>query len=173
MSAESRFDALYKKDIQNIVVGKGEIRELRYVIPYGSLITIRLSTDNPVRVTMAGPHIEDVELVGTKMYKFTVDPGTELMIKFQGKTGLFAKPSNVTVEVEMYTVKDAVRIGEEINNLLDILKELGKDYYDLNKEHIQDVLRRVANVWKLLDNETRNKTKELMSMVKKFEEAAK
>jgi len=173
MSAESRFDTLYKKDIQNIVVGKGETRELRYVIPYGSLITIRLSTDNPLRVTMAGPHIEDVELVGTKMYRFTVNPGTELMIRFQGKTGLFAKPSNLTVEVEMYTARDAVRIGEEISNLLDILKELGKDYYDVNKEHVQDVLRRVVNVWKLLDTETQNKTKELMNIVKKFEEAAR
>jgi len=165
----SRFDTLYKKDIQTFRVEKGAAKELRYVIPYGSSITLRVSATNPVIITMAGPHIEQTELAGTKEYRFTVEPGTELMVKFQGKTGFFAKPSDVTVEIEMYTAKDAVRISEELTNLLDVLRELGKDYYDLNKEHVQEVLKKLVSVWKLLDSETKTKAKELMSLAKKYE----
>ncbi|BDC17563.1 hypothetical protein HS5_04530 [Acidianus sp. HS-5] len=36
----SRFDTFYKKDIRSFRVGKGTIKELRYVIPYGSTITV-------------------------------------------------------------------------------------------------------------------------------------
>jgi len=118
---------------------------------------------------MAGPHVEQAEIMGTKEYKFTVDPGTELLIRFQGKSGFFAKPSDITVEVELYTAKEAVKVSEELTNLLEVLRELGKDYYDLNKEHIQDVLKRIVNVWKILDDETKSKAKELMSLAKKYE----
>ncbi len=164
-----RHDTLYKKDIQTFRVDKGTSRELRYVIPFGSLVTVRVSATQPVILTMAGPHIEQSEIAGTKEYKFTAEPGTELMIKFQGKSGFFAKPSDVTVEVEMYTAKDAVKVSEELTNLLEVLRELGKDYYDINKEHVQDVLKRLVGVWKLLDNETKSKAKELMTLAKKFE----
>lgn len=165
-----RFDTLYKKDIQSFRVEKGAYREARYVVPYASNVVLRVSATYPVIITMAGPHIEQSEIAGTREYKFTADPGSELMVKFQGKTGFFAKPSDVTLEVELYTAKDAVKVSEELTNLLDVLKELGKDYYDLNKEHVQDVLKRLVNVWKLLDEETKRRARELMSVAKKFEE---
>jgi len=168
----TRYDTLYKKDIQSFRIEKGASRELRYTIPYGSSVVIRISASQPVLVTMAGPHIEQAELMGTKEYKFTAEPGTELVIRFQGKTGFFAKPSDVTVEVEMYTAKEAIKIGEELTNLLEVLRELGKDYYDLNKEYVREVLKNVSSVWKLLDGETKSKAKELMSLAKKFEEGA-
>ncbi len=172
MSISTRLDTLYKKDIRSFRIEKGGSRELRYVIPYGSSITVRVSATNPVIVTMAGPHVEQAEVMGTKEYKFTADPGTELMIRFQGKTGFFAKSSDITVEVEMYTAKEAVRVSEELSNLLEVLKELGKDYYDLNKEYVQEVLKKIVNVWKLLDEDTKSKAKELMSLAKKFESAS-
>jgi len=165
LTTPSRFDTLYKKDIQSFRVEKAAFRELRYVIPYGSIC-------GPVIITMAGPHIEQAEVMGTKEYKFTAEPGSELLIKFQGKTGFFAKPSDITVEVEMYTAKEAVRISEELTNLLEVLRELGKDYYDLNKEHVQEVLKKIVRVWKLLDEDTKSKAKELMAMAKKFETAS-
>jgi len=171
LSSHTRYDTLYKKDIRTFRVEKGATKELRFTIPYGSSVTMRLSATYPVMVTMAGPHIEQLELSGTKEYKFTVDPGTELLVKFQGKTGFFSKPSDITVEIEMYTAKDAIRISEELLNLLDVLRELGKDYYDINKEHVQDVLKRLVNVWKLLDDETKAKAKELMTLAKKYESA--
>jgi len=172
MSVSTRFDTLYKKDIRSFRVEKAGSRELRYVIPYGSSVTVRISATNPVIVTMAGPHVEQAEVMGTKEYKFTANPGTELMIRFQGKTGFFAKSSDITVEVEMYTTKEAVRVSEELSNLLEVLKELGKDYYDLNKEHVQEVLKKIVNVWKLLDEDTKSRAKELMSLAKKFESAS-
>ena len=172
MTTPSRFDTLYKKDIQSFRVEKAAFRELRYVIPYGSSVTVRVSATQPVIITMAGPHIEQAEVMGTKEYKFTAEPGSELLIKFQGKTGFFAKPSDVTVEVEMYTAKEAVRISEELTNLLEVLRELGKDYYDLNKEHVQEVLKKIVRVWKLLDEDTKSKAKELMAMAKKVETAS-
>jgi len=121
---------------------------------------------------MAGPHVEQMELMGTKEYKFTAEPGTELVIRFQDKTGFFAKPSDVTVEAEMYTAREAIKISEELTNLLEVLRELGKDYYDLNKEHIKEVLKNVSLAWKLIDEETKSKARELMSLAKKFEEGA-
>jgi hypothetical protein len=169
MSSELRHDTLYKKDIQSFRVDKGSQKEVRYVVPYGSSVVVRVSTTAPVILAMAGPHIEQQEITGTKEYRFTADAGTELMIRFIGKTGFFAKPADVTLEVEMYTARDAVKIGEEISNLLGVLKELGRDYYLLNKEYVQDVLKKVANVWKLLDSDTKSKAKELLTMAKKFE----
>lgn len=169
-SPTTRFDTLYKKDIQSFRVEKGAYKETRYAIPFASSVVVRVSTNQPVIITMAGPHIEQSEIVGTKEYKFTAEPGTELMVKFQGKSGFFAKPADVTLEVEMYTARDAVKVSEELTNLLDVLRELGKDYYDLNKEHVQDVLKRLVTVWKLLDEETKRKARELMTIAKKYEE---
>jgi len=163
-----RYDTLYKKDVKSFKVDKGSKKELRHIIPYGSSVTIRVSSNNPVLITLAGPHIEEHELVGTKEFKFTADPGTELFIGFQGKTGFFAKSANVTLEVEMYTAREAVEISEEVSNLLDVLKELGKDYYDLNKEHVQDVLKRIVRVWKILDDDAKRRAKELMLLAKKY-----
>ena len=80
MSVSTRFDTLYKKDIRSFRVEKAGSRELRYVIPYGSSVTVRISATNPVIVTMAGPHVEQAEVMGTKEYKFTANLGTELMI---------------------------------------------------------------------------------------------
>ncbi|ADI31950.1 hypothetical protein [Staphylothermus hellenicus] len=165
----TRFDTLYKKDIQSFRVEKGGYKELRYKIPYASSVTIRVSATHPVLLNIAGPHIEQAEITGTREYKFTANPGSEAYIKFQGKSGFFAKPSDVTIEVELYTSKDAIKVSEELTNLLEVLKELGKDYYDLNKEHVQDVLKRIVNVWKILDNETKSKAKELMALAKKYE----
>ena len=164
------YDSLYKKDIQSFRVDKGAVRELRYKIPFGSSIVVRVSASEPVNLTMAGPHIEETEIVGIKEFKFTSNPGNELVIKFQGKSGFFAKPSSVTLEVEMYTSRDVVKVADEVTNLLGVLKELGKDYYALNKEYVQDVLRRIASVWNLLDDETKTKAKELMTIAKRFEE---
>ena len=72
----------------------------------------------------------------------------------------------------MYTTKEAVRVSEELSNLLEVLKELGKDYYDLSKEHVQEVLKKIVNVWKLLDEDSKSRAKELMSLAKKFESAS-
>ena len=77
--------------------------------------------------------MEQIELIGTREFKFTVDPGVDIVARFQGKTGLFAKASNITFEIEMYTLRDAIKVGEDIDNLLGVLKDLGKDYYVLNK----------------------------------------
>ena len=164
------YDSLYKKDIQSFRVDKGAVRELRYKIPFGSSIVVRVSSDEPVILTMAGPHIEETEIVGIKEFRFTSNPGNELVIKFQGKSGFFVKPSNVTLEVEMYTSRDVVKMADEVTNLLGVLKELGKDYYVLNKEYVQDVLRRIAGVWNQLDDETKTKVKDLMTIAKRFEE---
>jgi len=163
-------DTLYKKDIQSFRVEKEASREIRYKIPYASSIIVRVTASQPVSMTMAGPHIEQIEVVGTREFKFTSDPGNELVIKFQGRAGFFAKPSDVALEVEMYTSRDAIKVSEELTNLLGILKDLGKDYYDLNKEYVQDVLKRMVTVWRVLDEETRTRAKELMNLAKKFEE---
>mgnify|MGYP005630685005 CR=1 FL=1 len=168
-----RFDTLYKKDIQSFRVEKGASRELRYVIPYASSVVVRISASQPVAMAMAGPHIEQSEVVGTREFRFTTEPGTELMIRFQGKSGFFAKPSDVTIEIEMYTAREAVRISEELTNLLGVLRELGKDYYDLNKELVQSVLKKLASVWKLLDEETKRKARELMNLAKSFEQGTR
>lgn len=162
-------DVLYKKDIQGFRIERGTTKEIRYPIPYASNVVVRISATAPVIIAMAGPHIEQSEVVGTKEYKFTAGPGSEFLIKFQGKEGFFVKPSDVTLEVELYTARDALRISEELKNLLEVLKELGKDYYDLNKEHIQDVLKRMVSVWNLLDEDTKSKARELMTLAKKFE----
>lgn len=167
-----RFDTLYKKDVQAFRIEKGSRKELHYRIPYGSAVSIRVSATSPVILNMAGPHMEQIKFSGVKEFKFTVDPGTDLYISFQGESGFFAKPSDITLEIELYTAKDAIEIGEEINNLLDVLNELGKDYYDLNKEHVKDVLRKIAKVWKILDSDTKKKAKELMELAKKFEEGS-
>jgi carbon monoxide dehydrogenase subunit G len=164
------FDTMYKKDIQSFRVERGSSREIRYKIPYASTIVVRISASQPVDLTMAGPHIEQAEIVGTREFKFSSNPGNELVIRFQGKSGFFAKPSDVTVEIEMYTAKEATKVSEEVTNLLELLRDLGKDYYDLNKEYVQDVLKRLATVWKILDDETKAKAKELMTLAKKFEE---
>ena len=165
----SRYDTLYRKDVQSFRVEKGSEREVRYVIPYGSSVTLRVSATAPVLLTIAGPHMEQVELIGTREFKFTVDPGVDIVARFQGKTGLFAKASNITFEIEMYTLRDAIKVGEDIDNLLGVLKDLGKDYYVLNKEHVQETLKRMAVVWKFLDETTKSKAKELMNIAKKFE----
>jgi len=169
MSIALSYDTLYKKDVQGLRVDKGSQKELRYKIPYGSSIVIRISTTAPVTLSMVGPHVEQQKIMGSKEYKFTSDPGNELMVRLIGESGFFAKPADVTLEVEMYTAKDAIKIGEEISNLLDILKELGRDYYMLNKEHIQDMLKKLATVWKIIDDDTKSKAKELMTKAKKFE----
>lgn len=169
MAINVRYDTVYKRDTQGFRINKGAVREFRYYIPYGSLVTIRIASTSPVIFNMSGPHMEQSEIVGTKEYKFTAEPGTELYIRFQGKSGLFTKPSNVTLEIEMYTSKDAIQISESISNLLDALKELGRDYYLLNKEHIQSVLKNISNVWKIIDNDTKNKAKELITLVKQYE----
>jgi len=70
----------------------------------------------------------------------------------------------------MYTARDAIRVGEEITNLLDVLKEMEKDYYDISKEHVREALKSIVDVWKILDNETKSKAKKLMALAKKFEE---
>lgn len=163
------YDTLYNKDVQKFRVDKGAVRELRYRIPFGSSVVVRVSASEPVDLTMAGPHAEEAEIVGVREFKFTGNPGDVLVIKFQGKQGFFAKSSNVTLEVEMYTSKDVVKVADEVANLLGALKELGKDYYTLNKEYVQDVLRRVASVWSLLNDEAKAKAKELMVVVKQFE----
>lgn len=166
---EVSFDVLYKKDVQGFRVEKGATKEIRYPIPYASNVVMRISASSPVIVTMAGPHIEQSEITGTREYKFTASPGSELVVKFQGREGFFAKPSEITLEVELYTAREALRTSEELKNLVDVLKTLGKDYYDLNKEHIQEVLKNMVNVWSLLDEDTKNKAKELMALAKTFE----
>lgn len=168
-SIAARYDTLYKKDAQGFRVDKGAVKELRYYIPYGSAVTIRVASTYPVIFNMTGPHIEQAEIVGTKEYRFTAEPGSEIYIRFQGKSGFFDKPSNVTLEVEMYTSREALQISESITNLLETLKELGRDYYLLNKEHIQSVMKSVANVWRVLDNDTKSKARELMNLAKQFE----
>ena len=167
------FDALYHKDQQSIRVDKGAVRELRYKIPFGSSVVVRVSASTPVNLTIMGPHNEETEVAGTKEFKFTSDPGSELVIKLQGKTGFFTKPSSVTLEVEMFTSKDVVKVADDVKNWVGVLKELGKDYYAMNKELVQDLLRRIANVWSLLDDETRTRAKELTVIVRQFEEGRK
>jgi len=170
MSYSVSYDTLYKKDVQGFRVDKGSTREIRYKIPYASLIVIRINATYPVDLTMAGPHMEHLELMGTREFKFNSNPGNELVIRFQGKSGFFAKPSDVTLEVEMYTSRDVIKISEEIKSLLGTLKELGRDYYMLVKEHIQNVLTKMSSVWGLLDEETKSQARELLSISKKFEE---
>ncbi|MEM4869700.1 MAG: hypothetical protein QW081_04860, partial [Desulfurococcaceae archaeon] len=98
-----------------------------------------------------------------------VDPGAEVHIVFQGKSGFFAKSSCVALEVEMYTSKDVVEIRDAILSTLEPLRELGRTYYDLNKERLKSITTRLFDVWKLLDNETKSKAKEFLSIVKQYE----
>ena len=48
-------------------------------------------------------------------------------------------------------------------------RELGRTYYDLNKERLKSITTCLFNVWKLLDNETKSKAKEFLSIVKQYE----
>lgn len=169
MPLSMQLDTLYSKDARSFVVNKGEVKELRYKIPYGSNVTVRVSVTNPVIITMTGPYTEQAEITGLQEYRFTAEPGSELIVRFQGKSGLLAKSANVSFEVEMYTARDAIKVSEELSNLLEVLREMGKDYYLINKPHVQDVLRRLVNVWKILGPETRGKAKELMNLAKEYE----
>lgn len=144
-------------------------------------VRVRITSSQPVIVSIDGvrirreqiEHIKRTEVVGTREFRFITYPG-ELVIRFQGKKRFFTKPSDVTIEVEMYTsrddartskdftdegfadlfkmfedldrvfdrmamhtlsdaTRDAKRISEEITNLLEILKEFGKDTTTLTK----------------------------------------
>ncbi|MEM0325549.1 MAG: hypothetical protein QW733_00760 [Desulfurococcaceae archaeon] len=169
MSTSNIYNYNYMKEAKGFQVKKGSTVELKYNVPFGSLVVIRVTSSHPVLLTIKGPREERAEVLGSKEYRFTVDPGTDVHVVFQGKSGFFAKSSCVALEVEMYTSKDVIEIRDALLTSLEPLKELGRTYYDLNKERLKSITTRLFDVWKLLDNETKNKAKEFLSVVKLYE----
>lgn len=159
----------YMKEAKGFLVKKGSTVEFKYTVPFGSLVVVRVTSSHPVLLAITGPRKEQEEVLGSREYRFTVDPGAEVHIVFQGKSGFFAKSSCVALEVEMYTSKDVVEIRDAILSTLEPLRELGRTYYDLNKERLKSITTRLFDVWKLLDNETKSKAKEFLSIVKQYE----
>ena len=162
-------ESLYFKDMKSYVLTPGSRQEQRFKAPYKSRVILRIFSDEPVSVSLAGPHIEQQEITGSKEYSFTVEPGTEFLISILNrKVPLFSKTANVTLEIEMYGPKKAIDIYERVKNALTMLQE-EPDFWHLQKDNVKDLLKEVMDVWSLLGDEGKGMVKELMALIKKLE----
>ncbi len=162
-------DTVYYKDIKSQRISPGARQEYRYRAAFKGKMVIRISADNAVIINIAGPHIEQVEIKGTREFVFTVEPGTEVYVGLQSKGGWFASSANVTLEVEMYAPKKAVNVYERIKNMVSMLREL-PEIYQLQRENVKELLKEVTEVWHVLGDEGRQLVRELMTVAKKLEE---
>ena len=163
---------IYHKDIQTFVLKPGEIQEHRHKAKMAGKVTIRISADNPVTVNIAGPHIEKTEVRGTREFGFTLEPDTEFYIGLQNpKSGFLAKAANATFEIEISGPKKAIDLLNKAKGAVQTISEV-PDFYALQKDSIQTLLKESMEVWASLGNESKEVLKELMALAKKFESAS-
>ena len=162
----------YFKDFRSLTLKKdGGRHDWPLKTEFQGRVAIRISTDNPVKVSIMGPHAESAEVRGDREFTFTADPGTEFRISaINEQRGLFAKDANVTIEVEMRGPKKAIELINKIKNYHQMLSE-NPDFYSVIKDGVQDAVKQLAEsgIWGSLSGEHKNLVKELTALAKKLE----
>lgn len=162
-------DTVYFKDIKSKRLEPGEIIEIRKKATFKGRINVRVTSDRPIMVSIAGPHVEQTEVRGAREYTFTVEPDTEFYIGVQNKRGIFVHPANVTLEVEMLGPRKAIEVYNKVKNMLSMLQE-APEFYEIQKENIKELLKEVTEIWNFIGSEGKSVVKELVKLTKKLEQ---
>lgn len=163
-----QIDHTHKKNINSYRLEKGAKQEIRDKPLLRGRVAVRVATNNPISVQVAGPHTEQVEIRGGKEFYFDVEPEQEFYIGLQALSGVFSKPAEVTVEVEIKASKKAVDLLERVKNLTSMLRD-NPDFYDIQKDIVRDTLAQIVDVWGHYGPQTRQSVNELISTSKKLD----
>lgn len=161
-------DTTYSRNVNKISLKPGETYDFKLHVPLKSLVKIKINSNNFVIVNISSQHLEQYTIRGFKKFVYRCDPDSEIYLSIQCKKGLFAKSSDVSIEVELLAPKIAVELYNKSKNILSMLKEI-PEYYELNKELIKDILKKVIDVWDLIGSESKQTIKELINIIKKLD----
>ena len=168
MNLAFSLDYPYFKDAKSFTLEAGNSHETHKKAPFRGNVMIKISSTNPVNLNIDGPHVEKLEVSGSKEFMFPVEPDTEFFIGLQGKKSLFSDSSTVTLELQMLGAKKAYEVLEKVKNLISMLQD-NPDFYELQKDAVKEVLKEVIEVWGQYGDETRKTVKELIALTKRME----
>jgi len=161
-------DTVYFKDIQSTYLKPGESRNYKFNAVFRGVVNIKVLCDSPIIVGIAASKPEKHVIKGSKEFNYQVEPDTEIYVSIQCKKGLFAKPANTTIAIEMLAPKRVIEFYTKVKNVLSMISE-AQEFYEVHKRTIRELLDDSVSVWHLLGEEARQVVKDLVLTVKKLD----
>lgn len=160
----------YRRGVKEVSI-KGTYEEVCRPAYGGYVVVSVYSIDDLIEVTILDREGAEkaksfVSPRKTGHFKLAAKPDDELRIVLRS----VVKPVRGKIEVAMYTLKDAVKLSIELEDLLEVLNEFGKKYYIIGKAHIQEMLKRAVSIWRILPDNIKENVRKLIELVERFEE---